>query len=147
MPTILQYRNDDGSITEIGPEHPDYARLLAESGYTPPVDPWARLKVIGMGLGSLAGGAAIFYSQYVSMRDSQKYYPKLEMMAGMLLTLGLVTLVLSLFPPEMTTRPQLGDSPTWQKNLFIGVAVIVSIVGIVASFKIHYGMLASLGYQ
>jgi hypothetical protein len=145
MPTILQFRNDDGSITEIGPEHPDYARLISE--YPPPVDPWARLKMAGIGLGSLAGGAAIFYSQYVSMRDSQKYYPKLEVIAGMLFTTGVTALVASLFPARIVNATTSNPAPAWQAILFAVTVIVTVILGIIASFKIHYGMLASLGFE
>jgi hypothetical protein len=142
-------RNDDGSITEIGPEHPDYTSLLAESKATPAEDRWFYLRAIASGLAAMAGAAALFYSQYLCMRHWQKYYPKVEVLAGFLLTGGLIAVCIGMSGPfvDWVERRHKGPAPKWSAYLLGCLLFGIGIAGIYGSFQIHYRMLSALGYE
>ena len=133
-------------MVEIGPEHPDYARLVEESGAGAVSDPQARRKLILVGLGAVVAAGVVFYLQYLWMRESQKYSMKLQMLAGIALTFGLVSLTASFLPADFAnSKPEELLKPP-KLMMLIGL-LVVAAVGIVVSFQIHYRMLESLGYR
>lgn len=146
MSTRFRYQREDGSFVEVGPEHPDYARLMEESGVGAMGDPHGRLKLVLVGLGSVVGAGVIFYFQYLWMRESQKYSMKLQMLAGAMLTWGLVSLAASFLPAEFAnSKPEELLKPP---KLMMGLGLVaVAVIGVVVSFQIHYGILDSLGYR
>jgi hypothetical protein len=144
---ILRLRNPDGTVVEIGPEHPDYARLLREYQLANPPEPVSRWKVFAYGMAALAGAAAAFYWEYVTIRDSQRYSMKLVMLCGFAITGGLIAVASSLLPSRIGNATAANPIPKNEVYILGAGAVVLVVFGVVATYKIHYGILASLGYQ
>lgn len=144
---ILHYRNEDGSVTQIGPEHPDYAQLLAEYRRSHPAPPPERLKVALMGLAMVAGGVAAFWWQWVSLRDDHKYSVKLYLLAGMCLAFGLAALIASVLPARFQEPRTPGPLSNREQTLIVGGVAGVMVIGLLAAYLIHHWMLGQLGLE
>ena len=93
MNTILRYQNADGRIFEIGPEHPDYARLLPEYRKTHPQPKTSAWKMTGVSLAVAAMGAAALWSQWLYTRYEHKVSYKMEFLGALMLTFGVALLL------------------------------------------------------
>jgi hypothetical protein len=144
MQPRLRFRNPDGSIFEIGPEHPDYERLLAEAGGDPGPRP---LVMLGIGVAGIAGSLLIFYLQYLSMKHWQKYSVKLQFLAGLLLVFALFSVCYGVMASIHGKEQSKKDLSKGQLAILISMIVGCLAVGIYASLWIHNASLSSLGYQ
>lgn len=157
MNPVLHYRNDDGSIVEIGPEHPDYAELLAAYRAANPNAPTApttsRWEIFKMGSIALAMGTAALWWEYTSLRDSHKYSPKLEFIGAMLVLIGLVAAVICMLPKRLMeskqseAKPHPGGPTKLQMAGLIAVMAAGAAIAGLSAYAFHHWALNRLGLE
>lgn len=145
MHTILRYRDTDGSVVEIGPDHPDYSRLLAEYRKTHPAPTISRWKMLAYGVFSLAVSTAVFWDQWHSIQNDHKVSYKAEGLAGLMLVCGVLLLTFSALPQRWYAKinePH-GLGIGWTMG---GGAALLVLSGSIA-WCFHHWALAQLGYR
>jgi hypothetical protein len=150
MHPILHYRNDDGTIVQIGPEHPDYQQLLAEYRAANPNAPlhptFNRWEMVKVGALCALGGAAALWWEYTRMRDAQRYSIKLEICGGFLVVLGVCGLLASLAPARWHVAPAGGMTKT-QQTLLILLCLATLGGGGLLTYLFHQWALNQLGLE
>jgi hypothetical protein len=150
MKPLLHYQNDDGTVVQIGPEHPEYEQLLGQyrannpnAAPPPTVNRWECVKV---GALSVMGSLGMFWWQYARMRDAHKFSAKVEFLAGLLALVGVFCLLLPLASDkQLSAEPGGAGKP---RTILI-VLIVIGVMGggALVAYLFHQWALGRLGLE